>query len=484
MSSTTYITTSIPYVNAAPHLGHALELVQADALARYYRLLGHDVRFQTGTDENAFKNVEAARIKGVPVRQFVDANAAIFRRLVEALRISADSFVRTSEPQHERGVAAFWARIRPEDLYRKRYRGLYCSGCEDFYHERDLRNGRCPDHGTAPVVVEEENLFFRLSAYQERIETLLSNDTIRIVPATRKNEVLAFVRQGLQDISVSRPVERSGGWGLRVPGDPGQVIYVWIDALINYLSGLGFGTSEEWSRYWSTGTRKIHVIGKNVWKFHAIYWPALLLSAGLPLPDEIFVHGFVTVDGAKISKTLGNSVDPLDLAKQCGSEALRYYLLRAIPPFDDGDFSLRHLASVYNADLANGLGNLVSRETRLAVRACLTGFVGNASPTAPDGFHAALRAYQFDAAIGTLWKLIDAANQEIQRVRPWELPKEVAQPAVQNWLTMLQQIAYWSAPILPDTSSAILNALRRRPICGVTPLFPRVKVGFVAAVGT
>lgn len=369
MTCKTYVTTTIPYVNAPPHVGHALELVQADAVARYSRLTGSETVFQTGTDENAFKNVEAARSRGIPTQQLVDENSQAFRDLCRALGTSHDSFIRTTEDRHRRGVFEFWRRLGPRDVYKAKYRGLYCPGCEDFYLERDLVDGRCPDHRTRPSVVEEENYFFRLSAYQAEIDELLESDRLRIIPRKRKNEVLAFVRRGLDDFSISREAARAGGWGIPVPGDPTHVIYVWVDALMNYLSGLGFGCEEGWHDFWNEGTRKVHVIGKNVWKFHAVYWPALLLSAGLPLPDEIVVHGFLTVDGQKISKSLGNAIAASEYVQTYGQDAVRHYLLKAVPPFEDGDFSGQRLAELYTQDLANGIGNLLSRLTALGERA-------------------------------------------------------------------------------------------------------------------
>jgi methionyl-tRNA synthetase len=281
MNGNFYITTTIPYVNAHPHVGFALELAQADAIARYHRLCGKEVRFQTGTDENAFKNVTAAREHGLETKTFVDANARRFRELSEALGVSHDEFVRTTEKRHALAVSRLWTSLRPSDVFRRRYDGLYCAGCEDFLFARDLVEGRCPDHDVSPRPVVEENWFFRLSAYQIQLDALIAEGRLRIVPDSRRNEVLAFIRRGLDDISISRNAERAGGWGIAVPGDPTQVIYVWIDALANYLTGLGYGQSSEWLRFWGAGTRKVHILGKNVWKFHAIYWPALLLSAGL-----------------------------------------------------------------------------------------------------------------------------------------------------------------------------------------------------------
>ncbi|GAG41692.1 unnamed protein product, partial [marine sediment metagenome] len=253
--------------------------------------------------------------------------------------------------------------------------------------------GCCPEHGTTPVEVAEDNYFFRLSAYQRQIEELLTSGQLQVIPETRRNEVLSFVRRGLADISVSRPATRTGGWGIHVPGDDSQVIYVWIDALINYISGLGFGSGDDWRGWWNDDVEKIHVIGKNVWKFHAVYWPALLLSAGVPLPDKVIVHGFVTAEGRKIGKSLGNAVDPFACVEAFGLDAVRCYLLRAIPPFDDGDFSLGRLRQLYNTDLANGLGNLVSRLLTLCERADFGGFEVPGVPDAPTDYLTALDRY-------------------------------------------------------------------------------------------
>ena len=479
MCEQVYVTTSIPFVNARPHLGFALELVQADVIARYSRQQGQPTRFQTGTDENAFKNVLSARQQGIGTRELVDRNAQAFRCLGQALDISADDFVRTTEERHARAVHRLWQRLRPGDVYRNIYKGLYCPGCEDFFLERDLVGGYCPDHGTPPVEVAEENFFFRLSAYQEEIEHLLSTDQIRIVPAKRQREVLQFVQRGLQDISISRDARRVGGWGIPVPGDPSQVVYVWIDALINYISGPGFGAGDQWKDHWREGVRKIHVIGKNVWKFHAVYWPALLLSAGLPRPDEIRIHGFLTAEGRKISKSLGHAVDPFACIEQVGIDGVRYYLLRAVSPFDDGDFSAARLVELYNADLANGLGNLVSRLTVLAARGgcgqCDTARV----PEPPAGYVAALERGEFDRALETLWAVVSQVNQEIDASRPWELLRTGACASLggylDRWLGELHRVAHWLTPFLPAASRRILEILAPDPIAASGPLFPRIE---------
>jgi methionyl-tRNA synthetase len=479
MSKRDYITTAIPYVNARPHIGFALELVQADAIARYRRLLGSEVRFQTGTDENAFKNVQAAREKGLEPREFVDRNSQTFQELCQALVLSHDVFVRTTEPYHARAVHAFWRRLRAQDVYAKDYAGLYCAGCEDFYLEKDLVNGLCPDHGSAPAAVRERNHFFRLSAYQAQVESLLANNTIHVVPAKRKNEVLQFVRGGLQDFSISRAVERSGGWGIPVPDDPSQVVYVWVDALINYLSGLAFGSDAFLEAFWRSDCPKVHVIGKNVWKFHAVYWPALLLSAGLPLPNEIVVHGFLTAEGQKISKSRGNTVDPLAAVAEFGASAVRYYLLRAVSPFEDSDFSSARLKELYNADLANGLGNLVSRIAALCARCRFHWEDTGEAPEAPERFHAAMQGYEFNTALHALWTVLTRLNVEITEAEPWKTlrcgEETSLRARLNRWVGELHRLAYWLEPFLPGASARIRGILFERPIVRCEPLFPRIR---------
>ncbi|OGG51437.1 MAG: hypothetical protein A3F84_26680 [Candidatus Handelsmanbacteria bacterium RIFCSPLOWO2_12_FULL_64_10] len=498
MNATYYVTTSIPYVNARPHVGFALELVQADALARWHRLLGEEVFFLTGADENALKNVQAAAREGLTPRELCDRNAAVFQDLLRALDISADRFIRTSGEAHFRGASKFWGACRKGDIYRRRYRGLYCVGCEDFYIEKDLEEGRCPTHLTRPEIVEEENYFFRLSAYQERLEELILSERLRIAPETRRNEALGFIRQGLQDFSISRVRERSGGWGIPVPGDPSQVIYVWFDALTNYLTGLGYGSDEGlFERFWLTNPRKAHVIGKDVLKFHAVYWPAMLLSAGLPLPETVWAHGFLTVDGQKISKSLSNAVDPFYLVERYGRDAVRYYLLRAIPSGADGDFSEARLREVYSADLANGLGNLVRRVETLCERA---GYrkeksererrrVGewekNLSPFPPFSLspfsHSGRgweEGFRFHDALRAIWGQVRVLNQEIEEARPWDLLKQGSGTRLDDlltrWVAGVRSIAWGLTPFLPETAQEIEEAFSGERIAPREPLFPRL----------
>ena len=425
----TYITTSIPYVNAAPHVGFALELVQADAYARHYRLLGRDVRFQCGTDDNSLKNVRSAEAAGLSVADFVGANAARFERLGARLDISNDEFVRTSgNPRHIDCIHALWnACAESGDLYRKAYEGLYCVGCEQFYEPSELINGRCPEHGIPLETVKEENWFFRLSRYGDQIRRLIERGELEVVPTHRRNEVLALLRRGLDDISVSRSAERARGWGVPVPGED-EVVYVWFDALANYLTGLGFGSDPQlFQRYWNGGGERIHVVGKGISKFHAIYWPAILLSAGLPLPSSILVHGYVTVDGRKIGKSAGNGIDPDRLVDAYDTpDALRYYLLRHIRSGDDGDFSRERLEAAWSGELAGQLGNLANR-----VLALLSTSFGGIVPPVPDNAFVreaahlpgkvaeAFDDYELHVGLARIFEFVGEANRQFAKRTPW-----------------------------------------------------------------
>ena len=472
MPDTIYVTTSIPYVNASPHIGHAFELVQADAIARYHRLLGERVILQTGTDENAHKNVIAARQAGMSVLELVQRNAGRFRELVRELDVSADSFIRTTEERHRTGVELLWRRLRPDDLYRQAYGGLYCQGCEDFLTEGELSGGKCPDHQIEPEPVSETNWFFRLSRYQRELEDLLEGRSLRVVPDARRSEVLAFVRSGLRDISVSRDAGRMAGWGIPVPGDASQTIYVWIDALMNYVTGLRAPPSRGWEAIWNRETRKVHVVGKNVWKFHAVYWPALLLSAGLPPPDEILVHGFLTVNGRKISKSLGNAVDPFAAAARRGAESLRHYLL-AQSPFADGDYSEAAHDRIHESRLSSGLGNLLTRLTALGESAAPEGLRLRPDLPPPERYADAMRSYRFDWALQALWDEIRAINAALDAARPWKDPA-AARALIRGWGERLSGVAHWLGPFMPGTSERILSSLAARPLRKSAPLFPRI----------
>ncbi|MBI5742567.1 MAG: methionine--tRNA ligase, partial [Candidatus Niyogibacteria bacterium] len=360
-----YITTAIDYANAAPHMGHALEKTQADALARYHRILGEEVRFTTGTDEHGAKIARAAKKAETAPQAFVDQNAEKFKELLRLLDISNDDFIRTSDAgRHHPAAVKIWRALAASgDIYKKSYRGLYCVGHEAFITEKDLTDGKCADHNAAPETIEEENYFFKLSKYGPRIKQAIESGEMKIIPEFRQNEILALIAEGLEDVSFSRPA-RDISWGVPVPDDPTQTMYVWCDALTNYISALGFGGADEklFEKFWPEAT---HLIGKDILRFHAAIWPGMLLSAGLPLPKRIITHGFVTSQGQKMSKTIGNVVDPLTIIEKYGAEALRYYFVREMPTFDDGDFTEEKMKAAYNGSLANGLGNFVSRTSKM-----------------------------------------------------------------------------------------------------------------------
>ena len=481
-----YITTAIPYVNAAPHLGFALEAVLTDTLARYHRLRGNDARALTGADENSLKNVRAAEAAGVTTRALVDANAAAFQQLARSLNLQFDDFIRTSaDSRHLAGVRKLWEACAANgDIYRRPYRGLYCVGCEQFYTEDELVDGLCPEHHTPPELVEEENYFFRLSRYTDQLRELIASDTLRVSPRSRKNEVLGLIRQGLTDFSISRTKSRAHGWGIPVPGDPEQVMYVWFDALGNYITALDYANEGPlYQRYWVRNPNKTHVIGKGILRFHAIYWPAMLLSAGAPLPSEIFVHGYVTVEGAKIGKSLGNAVDPVRLVEQFGADALRYYLLREIPPAADGDFTAERLLRAYNNDLADRLGNLLNRAVRMveryhqgdvpAPRVALPqdeALIETARGL-PEAVAGAVENYEPNLALAHIWRLVDATNRYVEQTEPWRLAKrrqaggasrveeERLATALYNLIEALRLIAYLCQPFLPETADGIFRQL-------------------------
>jgi len=483
-SPRTYITTTIPYVNGRPHLGHALELVQADVLARYYRRRGDQVRFQTGTDDNSLKNVLAAEAAGLPVQEFVDQNATAFNALGEPLGLSVDDVIHTSrDPRHRPGVERLWqACAEAGDLYRKRYEGLYCVGCEQFYTPAELRDGRCPEHGTIPEQVAEENWFFRLSRYAGQLHEVIGSGELRIEPAERRNEVLGFISGGLEDFSISRSTARAHGWGIPVPGDPGQVIYVWWDALGNYITALGFGTAAaDYQRWWTGRSHRIHLVGKGVLRFHAVYWPAMLLSAGQPLPTDILVHGYLTIGGQKISKSSGTTIDPAALASTYGTDAVRWWLLRDVPRAGDADFTVERLIARANDELANGLGNLLHRVISMIHR-YRAGYppgtsgiapgheeLATACRRAPGLIEAALAGFDFRAATAAVWAITDAANRYINHIQPWQLAKaersgdaDAAHQLDSVLATLIQAIKTLGdnlAPFLPGAAARITQQL-------------------------
>lgn len=491
-----FVSTAIPYVNARPHVGFAFELIQADVIARYLRRRGYETCFLTGTDENSLKNVRAARELGLSTEELCERNSASFRDLIPGLDISADDFIRTSrDPRHAPAARRLWSSVAAGDIYERDYEGLYCVGCEDFPAVEELVEPVCPEHGTPLEAVRERNYFFRLSAYQSKILELLESGAVRIVPESRRREMIAFVRRGLRDFRISRTGERAGGWGIRVPDDPDQVMCVWFDALANYISALGYADDgARFRRFWLEADERIHVIGKGINRFHTIYWPAILLSAGLPLPRTVLVHGYLTVEGRKISKSLGNVIDPLAQAAKYGVDPFRYYLLRFISPFEDGDYSEARLQAAYHSDLANNLGNLLLRLEATGERA---GYVPGASrspspdssnppgassapevPEAPASFHDAMGGYRLNDALALLWTEFTSLNQAFEVHRPWELARqgriEETREFLANVTARMRAAAFWLEPFLPGTARRILDRLQvGQPLQRGGAMFPR-----------
>lgn len=471
-----YMTTAIPYVNANPHLGHALEFVQADVIKRYHEGLGESTFLVTGADENSLKNVEAAEEKGLTTKELCDINAEKFRQMALKIGLSFDTFMRSSsKEEHWKGVHKLWLRCKESgDIYKKKYKGLYCVGCEAFYKEDELVGGMCPEHKRKLEEVEEENYFFALSKYQKKLEELIEKGELKIDPESRKNEVLAFIRRGLEDFSISRSVKRAKGWGIPVPGDDSQIIYVWFDALGCYLTGVGYGTDEGLFKKWWPAD--LHIIGKGILRFHAVYWPAILLSAKIELPKAIMVHGYITVEGQKMSKTLENVLDPLDLIERYGSDQLRYYLSKEIPTFEDGDFSEARLVEKINSELVANLGNLVNR-TLIFIK-------NNFDGKLPEGLEKNLEnddkeylseqkgrykkikellaALRTKDAIDEIMAVSHAANKYFQENTPWKLVKtnkERAAVVLFVLVNTVKDVGILTGPYLPKTSELIFKQL-------------------------
>lgn len=465
-----YITAAIPYVNGKPHIGHCLEYVQVDALKRYHQLLGEEVASLSGGDENALKNVQAAEKAGVEFQKFIDENTESFREVAIALNAGFDFWQKGSDKKHHYPSSQnLWELCEKNgDIYKKAYKGLYCVGCEAFYTPDELNEkGECFEHpGKKLELVEEENYFFKLSAYKDKLRQLIESDTFKIVPEFRKNEALGWLAADVPDISISRSNERARNWGVPVPNDPTQRIYVWFDALNIYQSGVGFGWDEKLYKKWWPAD--VHAIGKGISRFHTIYWPAFLLSAGLDLPKTIFVHEYLTVNGQKIAKSSPETaIDPIPLIKKYGADALRYYLLAKVSPFSDGDFTEQKLVEVYNSDLANGLGNLVARIAKLAEKNNFENKKTNQS------LQINLDDFRFDHTLENLWQKISELNKSIDTSEPWKLDDSKLTNFLHKIIPEIQNLAFNLQPFLPETSEKILKQLSGK-VVAQTPLFPRI----------
>jgi methionyl-tRNA synthetase len=458
MAEAFYLTTTLPYVNAEPHIGFAFEIVQADIVARYKRMMGGEVFFSTGTDEHGQKIFQKAREEGRDVVEYVEYFAAQFETLRSGLDLSYDAFVRTTSPSHIKAAQALWARCAKNgDIYKKRYRGLYCIGDEAFIRESDLVKGRCPNHpAMEPVAIEEENYFFRLSAYAKRLLEYLTKED-PVLPDWRREEAIRFVEAGLEDFSISREKARMS-WGVPVPGDDSQVMYVWFDALTNYISTLGWpdDTTGNFERFWQNG-EVVQVAGKDQVRFQSIMWQAMLMSGQIKNTDKVVYHGFITSGGQKMSKSLGNVIEPLALTHEYGIDPLRLFLSRHTHPFEDSDFTLERFKEVYNSDLANGLGNLVSRIMQLAQTNLMEAVRPQPKPFPPEYLDAFGR-FEINRAADYVWTRIAALNQRISDTAPFKLVKTEparAQSLIAELAAELYFIASMLSPFMPNTSKRI-----------------------------
>ena len=468
-----YITTAIDYVNASPHIGTAYEKIAADFIARSRRLMGYDTRFLMGNDEHSVNVARAAVAAGLTPLAYCDQMERRFRDVWSLLELSFDDFVRTTEARHRRAVGAIFSAIHAAgDIYKGKYEGYYCDSCEGFKQEKDLVDGLCPLHKRAPHWLVEDNYFFALSRFSERLRQHITAHPEFVQPEIRRNEVLAVIDAGLEDVSVSR----SGvDWGIPLPIDAGHVVYVWFDALINYISALGFPDDGNGlvRHYWPCD---LHVIGKDITRFHCIIWPAMLLSAGIALPRSVWAHGFVSVSGERMSKTLGNVIAPQDVVQRFGVDGSRYLFLREVPFDRDGDFSWTTYTERYNADLANDLGNLLARTLAMVQRYC-GGVVPPAGAAAPQDatllgvLERATAEYQMHvdrfaihAALAAAWSTIQAANRYIEETKPWELAKKPESKTrlgtvLRHLLEVLRRVSVMIAPAMPSKAAAMRQQL-------------------------
>ena len=481
MGKSRYITTTLPYVNADPHIGFALEAVQADVLARVWRAAGDEVFFSMGTDEHGQKIFEAAQKEGKEPKEYVDLYACKFQKLKEALDLTNNAFIRTTDPKHSEAVQEMWNRCAAKgDIYKKAYTGLYCVGCESFKTEKECVGGKCPLHPNAELKeVSEENYFFKFSRYEKQLLDYLEKED-SVTPEWRRAEAITFVKGGLEDFSISREAARLS-WGIPVPGDDSQVMYVWFDALTNYISTLGWPSSAKategkpdlFEKFWVHG-KTLQVAGKDQLRFQSLMWQAMLMSAGIKNTDQVFYHGFITSGGQKMSKSLGNVINPLELVEKYGTDAVRYLLLRHVSPTEDSDLTLEAIHDHYTAHLTNGLGNLVARVMKLAEVHLDVSVIAEYRGL-PDAVVKYMNGFKFNEAIELIWHRTQILDHYIAETKPFELVKKYPQEGkevIEELVVRLHTIAKELEVFMPQTSQKILDAIRanKKP----ENLFPRI----------
>jgi len=491
VSQAFYLTTTLPYVNADPHIGFALEIVQADVIARYHQLMGDLVFFNTGTDEHGQKIYQKALEENKDPQIYCDEYAAKFDKLKSALNLSYNAFIRTTDQNHIKATQHFWTLCQQnDDIYKKIYKVKYCIGCELEKTDSELVNGHCPLHPNKELELrEEENYFFKFSKYQSYLLDLYKNNLEFVIPSWRLTEIRSFVKNGLQDFSISR-LKAKMPWGIPVPNDPNHVMYVWFDALINYISTLGWPQNKErFTKFWGTkgNPNALQVAGKDNLRQQSAMWQAMLASAGLPSTRQILIHGFITSAGQKMSKSLGNVVDPFAMVEKYGSDAVRYYLLKEINPFEDGDFTQKRFIEIYNSDLANGLGNLVQRVAKMCEKIELDGFslseIGD-SYLWDDSF-SYLSQYKFNQALELIWLNIKTLDRYINEYKPWEKVDNINESKKILWKIVINRnaqegilrIAKNIEPFMPDASRRVIEIFTADKIkAPEKPLFPRIQL--------
>lgn len=482
MPKNLYITTAIPYVNGKPHIGNAIDYLLADIWSRYHKQNGQVVRFQVGTDEHGNKVAAKAAEVGLNPQAYADSMYGNFEKLMQAMKVDYTDFIRTTDPAHMQRVQVIWQKLQPY-IYKGTYEGWYCVGCEAFVTDKEAaaNGGTCPDHNAPYQRLSEENYYFKLSAFGPAIKEAIEARKLKIMPAFRQREVIKLIDGGLNDVSFSRPVKNLS-WGVPVPGDDSQVMYVWCDALTNYITVLGYPDDPAYAEYWPAD---VQIIGKDILRFHAAIWPAMLIALDLPLPKLLLTHGHVTVGGAKMSKSVGNVIDPFDIVNGYGVDAFRYYFARHIPTMDDGDFTWEKFENAYNGELANDLGNLVSRVANMLTR-YQSGVIGDVSEFSHDTqpYYDAMNDLRFDVAIEKIWSIVQNLNRYLEMVKPWEIAKKVDKdPDAEAHLAEvlgyaaggLQLVAKLLYPFTPDLACRIKTTFDNgivTPLDGV--LFPKI----------